>query len=177
MPLEYKQELDFVRSFVRVGPIGKASYSYFNKPFLFFFLQSILQSVIRHSEVEGKGAFHEPLEVRFTFVVVKFQKACHHQLEIAKNPAIWLQIIQLNSVSISPKLQLVGFLAEIIIPRYLGLVCKISCYLSGSVFTSPKTRTVREHWAKYLELISQGQVSSFEVEFRGRISSWWRCKL
>ena len=32
------------------------------------------------------------------------------------------------------------------------------------VFTSPKTRTMRKRWAKYLEL-----------KYWGRVSSWWRC--
>ena len=71
------------------------------------------------------------------------------------------QTIQLICVFIGPKLRLVGYLVGIVIPRYLGIVCKMS-----SFFTRPKTRTMRKRWAKYLELISQGRVSSFEVESR-----------
>ena len=48
------------------------------------------------------------------------------------------QIIQLICVFISPKLQLAGYLVEIIIPRYLGLVCNMSRYLSGA--SSPARR-------------------------------------
>ena len=40
------------------------------------------------------------------------------------------QIFQLICVFVSPKLQLAGCLVEIIIPRYLGLVWKISHYLA-----------------------------------------------
>ena len=47
------------------------------------------------------------------------------------------QIIQFICV-FSPKLQLAGYLVEIIIPRYLGLVCKISRYLSSA--SSPAQR-------------------------------------
>ena len=78
------------------------------------------------------------------------------------------QIIQLFCVFISRKLQLAGYLVKIIIPRYLRLVCKISRYLSGA--SSPALRlalyTVRERWAKYLELISWARVSSFKVKSR-----------
>ena len=48
------------------------------------------------------------------------------------------QIIHLICAFISPKLQLAGYLVEIIIPRYLGLVCKISRYLSSA--SSPARR-------------------------------------
>ena len=73
------------------------------------------------------------------------------------------QIIQLICVFISPKLQLAGYLVEIIIPRYLGLVCKISPLFVRCVLTSsPKTRTMCERWAKYLKFEFQAlsQVSS-----------------
>ena len=85
----------------------------------------------------------------------------------------WSQINQLICAFISQQLQLAGYLVEIIIPRYLEQVCKISRYLANILlfvrcvfFTSPKTRTMHVRWAKYLELISWAWVSSFEVDSR-----------
>ena len=83
-----------------------------------------------------------------------------------------LQIIQLVCDFISPKLQLAGYLVGMIIPRYLGIVAKYPSIWQNiplfcwCVFTSPKARTMRESLTKYLELISQGYVSSFGVESR-----------
>ena len=45
---------------------------------------------------------------------------------------------QLNCVFIRPKQQLAGYLVRIVIPRYLGIVCKISSYLSCA--SSPDRR-------------------------------------
>ena len=82
------------------------------------------------------------------------------------------QIIQLVCVFISLKFQLAGYLVGITIPRYLGIVCKISHYLAKYPAICPvrphqtedshNTRTL----STYLKLISQGRVSSFEVESR-----------
>ena len=60
---------------------------------------------------------------------------------------------------ISLQSQIAGYLVEIIIPRYLGLVCKISRYFSGVCLHQPED----SHYARALSKMSR--VPSFEVEF------------
>ena len=87
---------------------------------------------------------------------------------------IWSQFIQLIRVFISLKLQLAGYLVEIIIPRYLGLVCKISCYLAKYPAICP----VRHHQpedsqcARMLSKISWANFLSLCFKLRGKVSSW-----
>ena len=78
------------------------------------------------------------------------------------------QIIQLICVFISPKLQLAGYLVEISIQRYLGLVFKIFRYLAKYPATCPVRFHQHEdsHYARTLSKISWAQVSSFEVKSR-----------
>ena len=79
-------------------------------------------------------------------------------------------VIQLLYLDYNLRLQLAGLAAISGIlssqDNYLGIVCKNIPLFVRCVFTRTKTHTVREFWAKYLELISQGRVSSFEVESR-----------
>ena len=124
-------------------------------------------------------------------------------LRLSNNPLFlsWSQIIQLICISISTQLQLAGYLVEIILPRFLGPVNKISRYLAKYPSTCPvhlnqpeDSQYMRKCWARYLELISWGRVwvsrSSLELmkmrfvtlglfpksELAGylAISSWWR---
>ena len=100
----------------------------------------------------------------------------------------WLQIIQLFCVFISPQLQSSGYLVEIIIPRYLGLVCKISRYLAKyyailqnirylSGVTSPAQRLALcdERWAKYLEVESRADEDIPIGLVCGWSKSCWGC--
>ena len=104
------------------------------------------------------------------------------------------QIIQLTCVFISPKLQLAGYLVDIIIPRYLGLVCKISRYLSDA--SSPARRlalcknaeqNISSQFLKLdfqvsrsslelmqTRLVSSGFFPKSEIASYLAISSWWR---
>ena len=80
------------------------------------------------------------------------------------------QTIQLICVFISPKLQLAGYLVGIVIPRYLGIVCNISHYLSKYPAICPLRLHQPEdsHYALTLSKISRANFSrsSFEVESR-----------
>ena len=75
----------------------------------------------------------------------------------------WSQIIQLICVIISPKLQLAGYLVEIIIPRYLGLVCKYPA-------NCPRRPHQPEdsHYAWTLSKISQANSSSLSFKVKSR---------
>ena len=77
------------------------------------------------------------------------------------------QIIQLICVLISPKLQLAGYLVKIIIPSYLGLVCKISS-LFGKIsrYLSDVSSSVRRLalWANAEQNISS--VISLSLSFK-----------
>ena len=79
------------------------------------------------------------------------------------------QIIQLICVFISPKLQLSGYLVEMIIPRYLGLVCKISRYLSGVSLPARRPALCAN-----AEQNISSSFSSLSFKFRGQVSNWWR---
>ena len=71
-------------------------------------------------------------------------------------------LIQFISVFMRPKLQLAGYLVEIIIPRYLGLVCKISRYLSSA--SSPARRLTL--YARTLSKISRANFLSLSFKFQ-----------
>ena len=80
-------------------------------------------------------------------------------------------ILNYPDLFISPKLQVAGYLVEIIIPRYLGLVCKISCYLSLfwtiPIFSPVRRLALCENAEQnILEVISWAQVLSFKVKSR-----------
>ena len=88
----------------------------------------------------------------------------------------WWQTIQLICVFISPKLQLAGYLVGIVIPRYLGIVCKISHYLAKYPAICPVRlhQTKDSHYARTLSKISRANFSRSSFKFWGWISSWWR---
>ena len=79
------------------------------------------------------------------------------------------QTIQLICVFISPKLQLAGYLVGIVIPRYLGIVCKISHYLAKYPAICPVRlhQTEDLHYARTLSKISRANFSrsSFQVSW------------
>ena len=92
-------------------------------------------------------------------------EACPHQLKIAKYPAIWTIPIANYPVNLrlhQPKVANRGYLVEIIIPSYLGLVCK---YLSGA-----------SSQARRLALCANAEqnILSSNFKFQGQVSSWWR---
>ena len=78
------------------------------------------------------------------------------------------QIIQLTCVLISPKLQLAGYLVEIIIPRHLELVCKISRYWTKypGICLMRLHQPKDSHYVRTLSKIYRARVSSFEVKPR-----------
>ena len=78
------------------------------------------------------------------------------------------QIIQLICVFISPQFQLSGYLIEIIIPRYLGLVCKILRYLSSA--SSPAQRLALRENAK--QNILRSSVELMKTYLFGLVCGW-----
>ena len=79
------------------------------------------------------------------------------------------QIIQLVCVLISPKLQLAGYLVGIIIPRYLGIVCKISHYLAKYPAICPVRlhQTEDSQYARTLSKISRADFLKVKFQVSG----------
>ena len=102
-------------------------------------------------------------------MIFSYQKACPHQLEIAKYPAIWTIPIANYPVNLSlhqPEVAISGIFGQDNHPKISWASLQNIPLFVWCVFTSPNTRIMRERWAKYLELqVSRSNLKLMKTQF------------